>query len=570
MSLFDKSNTRSQGLLIFLVAWLIINLLQAWAVGVHEDEAYYWMWSRWMDWGYFDHPPMVALIIKIGKGFFSGTLGLRLMTVLMSTTAIYLLWELVQPYQVKFAHFCMVVASVPLIHIYGFVTTPDVPLFFFGVLYFHALKRYYQEDSWKNVLLLAIVIALMFYSKYHAVLLVFFSLLANWKLLTRPSFWVTAVLSVLLLTPHIYWQISNEFPSIQYHLFDRSKEPYKIANTYMYLLNEWVVFGPLTAYFLFKAALKVKLEGDFDRALLVNLFGIVLFFFISSFKGWVEAHWTLVATIPLVLLAPRGIQYLSVGEYKWFKNLFVVSLVLLMTARLLLAIPAGPWYSLPALKMFKEREEWSERIQEVAQGRPVVFVNGFQKPSQFGFYTDGAPVACLTQVNYRKHQYDLWPMLDSLQGKSIALVGYEGQLPQMQSFDTPNGKVSVGIMDDFQSLGKIWSEIQSPAPTYSAGQEVKLEVLLTNKFDRAVQYHLDLEGASPALLPTFWKEGKIVPVAQQPIPLEQLNWRQGEQRLQSVHIKMPAEAGKYKLMISTCQSPFERRLSGRAIDVEIK
>jgi 4-amino-4-deoxy-L-arabinose transferase-like glycosyltransferase len=30
------------------------------------DEAYYWMWSKHLAFGYYDHPPMVALVIRAG------------------------------------------------------------------------------------------------------------------------------------------------------------------------------------------------------------------------------------------------------------------------------------------------------------------------------------------------------------------------------------------------------------------------------------------------------------------------------------------------------------------------
>ena len=67
---------------LFYVNWLILNLFQATTTGLLDDEAYYWVYSRFPDWGYFDHPPMVALLIKAGYTIFANPLGVRLFIVL--------------------------------------------------------------------------------------------------------------------------------------------------------------------------------------------------------------------------------------------------------------------------------------------------------------------------------------------------------------------------------------------------------------------------------------------------------------------------------------------------------
>ena len=46
------------GISIFVL--LVIRLLYAAQLGLAEDEAYYWVWSKQLDIGYFDHPPMIA------------------------------------------------------------------------------------------------------------------------------------------------------------------------------------------------------------------------------------------------------------------------------------------------------------------------------------------------------------------------------------------------------------------------------------------------------------------------------------------------------------------------------
>jgi hypothetical protein len=44
----------------------IFGAVQARYTGLHPDEAYYFQFSQTLDWGYIDHPPMIALLIRAG------------------------------------------------------------------------------------------------------------------------------------------------------------------------------------------------------------------------------------------------------------------------------------------------------------------------------------------------------------------------------------------------------------------------------------------------------------------------------------------------------------------------
>ncbi|MDQ1333014.1 MAG: hypothetical protein QG576_1049, partial [Bacteroidota bacterium] len=69
--------------LILLVVWFLINLTQAYFMEIMSDEAYYGLYAANLDWGYYDHPPMIAFLIRISSLIFSGNLGIRFMTVLL-------------------------------------------------------------------------------------------------------------------------------------------------------------------------------------------------------------------------------------------------------------------------------------------------------------------------------------------------------------------------------------------------------------------------------------------------------------------------------------------------------
>src|SRR5690349_13883847 len=81
---------------IFYSTWLLLLLVQAFATELFDDEAYYWVYSKFPAWGYFDHPPMIAILIKAGYALLHNELGVRLITVFLSTAALYVTQTLIE------------------------------------------------------------------------------------------------------------------------------------------------------------------------------------------------------------------------------------------------------------------------------------------------------------------------------------------------------------------------------------------------------------------------------------------------------------------------------------------
>ena len=123
-----------------LLAWLVINLLQAIFTGLAHDESYYWVWAQHLDWGYFEHPPMVAIFVWLGGLLFDGELGVRLITVLSSTAVLYLLARMINVRDVLL--FAALAFGTLLLNVGGFYTAPDSALMLSGVLFLVAYKRY--------------------------------------------------------------------------------------------------------------------------------------------------------------------------------------------------------------------------------------------------------------------------------------------------------------------------------------------------------------------------------------------------------------------------------------------
>src|ERR671933_566082 len=98
---------------LFYSVWLLLSLLQSYFTELQDDEAYYWVYSKFLTWGYFDHPPMIAVLIKAGTALFSKELGVRFFPIILNTLTLFLTEKLIeQKNQLLFYAICLSVAAL--------------------------------------------------------------------------------------------------------------------------------------------------------------------------------------------------------------------------------------------------------------------------------------------------------------------------------------------------------------------------------------------------------------------------------------------------------------------------
>lgn len=567
--MLDTKRKTEQILFVFLGIWTFINIIQATFVEVHADEAYYWVYSRFLDWGYFDHPPMVALFIKIGNVFSSSTLGLRLMTVITSTLSVYLLWKIVTPYASNIKLFILLFSSIVLFHVYGFITSPDAPLFFFIVLFLYVYQRYVAEDKLKWAFLLALVIAGMLYSKYHGILVLFFTILSNFKLLKRPTFWFVVVVSIVAFIPHIWWQVQNNYPSFYYHVIDRSSAFYKFNFTTEYLTAQLALAGPLVGWYMYKSALTFKPNDAFIRAVKFNCVGIFIFFFISTLKGRVEAHWTLPAMLCLLILT-----YVAMARYsipKWFERLATVNIFLIILVRLILIVPIDALRKIKIVDYYFGNETWAHEIKEKAGNAPVIFTDSFQIPSRYNYYTQSTKGFGYDSRYYRKNQYDIWPLEDSLRNKKVYFVTRDHiGVGKADTISTSKGIYYGTWLDQVRMYQKVTVNPVVVPVDWKTGESKELELKISNPYHEAIslgnagqKWKCNLEYGFK--LGPDLSEFKLVITN-----LENVVIGAGESVIVKGMVQAPTNPGKYKLIFSLKTEPFSGSRNSNMITVEIR
>ncbi len=263
----------------FYITWFILGIVQAYFTELLNDEAYYWVYSKNLAWGYFDHPPFIALCVKAGYAFLQNEIGVRIVSITLCTASIYIIEKIIQPR--NYLLFASIVFSMGLLHFIGFIAAPDSPLFFFASLYFYCLKKLYKNQSIKWGVMIGIIIALMLYSKYHGILLVLFTILANPNVVLKKYFWSATLIAILVLVPHIVWLFQNNFEPINYHFFQRDTGPYSITYLFSYILGLLFIFGPFVGLIFYLACYHLVPKNLFERTLKFSALGILVFFLLQ-------------------------------------------------------------------------------------------------------------------------------------------------------------------------------------------------------------------------------------------------------------------------------------------------
>src|ERR1044072_9402172 len=118
--------------ILTVVALVLLGLVAAAFTPLTFDEAYYWTWSKHLAGGYYDHPRMVAVLIRLGSLIAGDTeLGVRLVSVLLAipmSYAVYRTTEILFGGR-RLAASATILLNVTLMAAVGtLIVTPDAPL----------------------------------------------------------------------------------------------------------------------------------------------------------------------------------------------------------------------------------------------------------------------------------------------------------------------------------------------------------------------------------------------------------------------------------------------------------
>lgn len=311
----DARIVRNTALLI--VALVALRLVSAAFTPITFDEAYYWMWSNNLAGGYYDHPPMVAYVIRAGTMIAGDTeLGVRLVSILLALPMSYAIYRSAAILfgGVRVAATSAVLLNVTLLASIGtLIVTPDAPLLVASsfVLFFLAKVLETGRGTWWLAVGAAVGAALL--SKYTAMffgaaILIWLAAvpkLRRWFLSPWP--YLGGFVALALFAPVILWNADHQWVSFAKQLGRAKIEDFRpvfIAE----LIPTQIAFATPLVFILGAMGLHAltwqRAGALAPRVLIEAMFWTIVAYFVwHSLHARVEANWFAPVYPPFVIAA---------------------------------------------------------------------------------------------------------------------------------------------------------------------------------------------------------------------------------------------------------------------------
>lgn len=343
---------------LFIVA--IVKIVFSFFLELGNDESYYYTYAIQSQLNYFDHPPMVGILMRLttfNLSFINDTT-LRLGAIIacfISSVFIFKIGKLLYNETVGWYATLIYNFSVYTTFIAGFFILPDSPQMPFWCASLYIMCNIIYANKEKNILqwiLLGALIGLATLSKIHALYLWagfgLFILFYRTKWLLNWRLYIGFMVTLIFLLPILIWNIQNDFITYRFH-------SQRVTNTQIHfdsLLREItgealyqnpIVFVLIIVSLVGIASSKTKVKSEqltiqnlrfktYDSKLpflfFLSLPMIFLFWFISL-RNDIFPHWSGPAYIPLFIIAA---VYLSNKTQKKIPNIIKASAALICIA----------------------------------------------------------------------------------------------------------------------------------------------------------------------------------------------------------------------------------------------
>lgn len=423
----------------------ICRMWTAWSLNLAEDEAYYWVWSRNLAWSYFDHPPMVAWMIRASTSIFGESEGaIRLPGVMLSLASVpVMMWGL-RPVSEAAARLAgLIVLCSPGPALSGTIITPDAPVWFFGCAAMACAARACAArvsaatagpaSSPRGLwLLFGACLGLAMLSKYTAGLLgpcVAAGLASHPEGRTHLKtvwFWLAAMIAAAMMAPVLAWNAQHNWVSFRFqfqHAFaGRGVVWWRSAGDFV----GGVVLGwtpPLfvaTAASVDRALRQWRATDAISRVWVSCLILPLALFVYSATQRRVEVNWPLLLCIPASALTAMQM----VRGPAWVRACGVGGVGVALGATLLLQLP-------PAINRAAERvrilaqlhgyRELAAEVDRLAAGG-AVFANRYQDASLLTYYRAKREQVWTLNLGWRDNAFTFFGGRRGLEGLARAVL----------------------------------------------------------------------------------------------------------------------------------------------------
>lgn len=389
------------GFVLAAIALLRLSLVAG--VGLGDDEAYYWTWSRQLDWSYFDHPGGIAWLIALSTHLFGDTpLGVRLPVVMSSALLSALLGWMCRSGGLRGVWLgALLGAFVPALGLMAVFSSPDLPMLVAWLAAVALAEGLGPRTTGRWTLAGAAVGATLLFKLTGVLLAVG---LVGWTLAcptrrrwwTHRGPWLAVTAAGLVSAPTWAWNLVHDFPTLRFHAIGRhTHAPGLLQGAGLWLLAHLVLLLPTVAWAVTRSAPSARRSLLVWAATPTWLVFTVATLFTSAKPHWWTPAWLTVLPLAVEWLAPRRSHALRVVTVAGLLHLGVV-----VFAR----FTPGPL--LPATA---ELRGWDALASELSEGPPSTWLTPrYQASAQLQWATRNSVPQTILRVSGRADQFTLW------------------------------------------------------------------------------------------------------------------------------------------------------------------
>jgi dolichol-phosphate mannosyltransferase len=447
---------------------VLLRLAYMGSVDLFPEEAYYWNYAQHLDFGYLDHPPMVAWLIRAGTVVFGNVeFGVRIGALLCMGVASFFVYRSAEE---LYGRGSALVAAVlmqvlPAFFLAGLFMTPDTPLVAAWAAALYFLQRALLQDHGRAWWGAGVALGLGLISKYTIALLVPATLVfllcdrPSRRWLMRPLPYAAGVLTLVIFSPVILWNARHEWASFAFQTSQRLAEAPHFS-LHRLILAALALLTPIGAaalpYLLRSGAAGAAAAGAPDaddtpearrlRFLRVYTLVPLSVFVLFSLRHTIKLDWTggmWVAIVPALAqaIAARGAAAVPPWLRRcWGATAMVVLVGYGATLHYLTLGPPGVPYSrqlqaLPVAWSDLGRQVDGEAAQLRAAGAAqplVVGMNRYMLASELAFYARDPVQAAQNTASQNLFgpsglMYEQWFPAHLQEGRTLLLVALDAR-----------------------------------------------------------------------------------------------------------------------------------------------
>jgi hypothetical protein len=215
---------------------------------------------------------------------------------------------------------------------------------------------------------------------------------------------------------------------------------------------------------------------------------------------------------------------------------------------------------------------WTKQVHARIGDSYLIIRDGFQDPSKYNYYTNSTRAMSYDSRYYRKNQYDLWPIEDSLQHKRVYYLqdGAEKGLTTDSVVDEYKRKYYSGWVDDVRTYQKVDIGILRGDVKASPLQTVIFHLKLHNPYSHAISF-ADSGYLHKAFLEACFSQAGDIKYATTAITnFNAIRIPAGKTVNYTFPVQMPAKKGKYDLFFSIRTEPFAGSRNSGVMSFEVR